>query len=319
MLLLTATATLAASCGGDSHSKCVPFTNFAFAGTSPNRQYRLAESTKPVPNTATAVLPSTEPCAGISDATTIVLWYSKYTLSVVCCCPLLLIVTRTLAGSCAGLLHTAAVGAIHTALVSASAPNLHLRLSLLTMLAPVTVTSVPPVSGPTDGYACDTESGAWSTNWMPWAVKSCPLLLTSNDTEPTGCFGGDTHSSTLELTKTAFTTAPAAAPKRHDRPVALRKFDPNSFTVVPPTLGPLLGENDKTVSAAWYVKPTLAVVKSTLLLLTCTSTFPVAWAGDMHTMAVSLMNVDTGTTVVPNLHRRLSDATNPVPRMVTAE
>jgi hypothetical protein len=131
--------------------------------------------------------------------------------------------------------------------VAAAEPNC--TVSPDAKLDPLTVTVVPPVLGPEVGVMPLTVGVGGGVvayvNWSAEVVALVPPPGTVTVTSTVPLPAGDTAVSELALV----TETPVAATDPNFTVSPEAKFDPDTVTVVPPVLGPLVGLMPLTVGA----------------------------------------------------------------------
>ena len=163
--------------------------------------------------------------------------------------------------TCGGDAHATTLASTNIAGTSVS-PNWHDRVADGENPVPVTVTSVPPSSGPVVGDTDSTRTGDAYANRAAAAdpiENSCPFNDTPTDTvaAPTSPYhAGASHNTAVGDSHTAGTSlarwlAPA---KRHINWPELRNSPPETVTCVPPAWGPDRGVTDDTAGRGRYVK-----------------------------------------------------------------
>ena len=226
--------------------------------------------------------------------------------------------------------------------VAAPPSNAHRSASLNAKLTPVTVRTVPPVTGPLPGDTARVAAGPWNSTVRPSAVKSTPLAVTSTVAAPTGRGGathvtveGDTHvagtwtvaaSRYREDVSTSADTRPATA-NEHARVGTLGNDVANRARTVtrkPPRSVPESGASDATAMDGSYRNDAPTGAQFTPPLMdSSTPANPGAWAGVTHlatsaspsSAAPSSTAAGTplGSGSPPNRHRVSPPGTNPVP------
>mmetsp|Transcript_8635 Transcript_8635/g.30637 ORF Transcript_8635/g.30637 Transcript_8635/m.30637 type:complete len:266 (+) Transcript_8635:158-955(+) len=155
-LLVTSTETSPAGCGGARQTMAKLFSYLAGTNSVSKRQRSVALCSKCRPQMRTGVSPAVVPFVGDRPSTSATAWYSNMTPASVKSTPLLLTSTDTKPGVCGVDSHSSSWSLIQRAGVGSFAPNLHLRFADDTKLRPVTVTCVPPPSGPLTGVTSVT-------------------------------------------------------------------------------------------------------------------------------------------------------------------
>ena len=143
---------------------------------------------------------------------------------------------------------------------SDDAPNEH--ANACASAEPLSVTTVPPSTGPDHG---DTPRSTTDTtsNCVPHAVYSRPLLLTSSDTTPPDADDAADdavvlHASADSLTYAAATSVPSM--RQRSAPNASADDEnplPSTVSGVPPSDAPLKGHTDDTDANGRYVNAAL--------------------------------------------------------------
>jgi hypothetical protein len=175
---------------------------------------------------------------------------------------------------------------------------------------PAIVTVVPPVTGPELGETLLTVGGAVKVK-APASVADCESgLVTVIPTVPE-LSAGVTASIRLELT--TVTVAAATLPNTTAAPPW--KPVPVIATVVPPLVGPEVGETLLTVGGTVKVKAVASVADCESGLVTMIPTVPALSAGVTALICVELLTVTEVATTLPNA--TVAPAWKPMPVIVT--
>jgi len=117
---------------------------------------------------------------------------------------------------------------------------------------PVTVTTVPPVSGPAEGEREATVTFGEKVKGEEVPEKSCPLTETVRGRVVGSSEGGETQVRRVVETKTAGEVAKEVTnPNPQVRVEEGTKFRPWTVIVVPPAVGPWEGYAAVTVTVEW--------------------------------------------------------------------
>lgn len=162
-------------------------------------------------------------------------------------------------------------------------------------LEPVIVTVVPPAIGPDAGETVEII-GAATYVYAPELVTSPPEPVTITLTIPEVPFAGVTTVIDVALELTI--EVPAVPPNVTE--VVPVKLVPEIVTVVPPEIGPNIGDNEVIVGASTKVKPPALVAFPPAPVIT-TSTAPAALAGVTTVTEVALTFVTVEPAVPPNV------------------
>ncbi|OEZ89316.1 hypothetical protein JAB6_01300 [Janthinobacterium sp. HH104] len=169
--------------------------------------------------------------------------------------------------------------------VAAVAPNVTAVAPL--RFAPVMVTLAPPAVGPKVGEIPLTTGAPTYVNWSAALVALVPptvVMRTSTVPVPAG--------AVAVICEALLTVKPVAAVAPKVTPVVLAKPVPVMMTVVPPVVGPAVGEMLLTTGAATYVNWSAALVALVPpVVVTRTSTVPALPAGAVAVICVALLTV----------------------------
>jgi hypothetical protein len=309
---------------GEVTVTAVVATDTTVAGSDPN--FTVAPVTNPVPVIVTVVPPVTGPVAGDTDVTVGVttVYVKSFPVPAVELGPPD-VVTTTFARpavTVAGV--TIVIDVADTSVTSPAGTAIPPTDTVAPVMnpVPVTVTGVPPVTGPVAGdnvVTVGTGAVYAKSFTVPDADDVPPDVVTITSTVPTTVVAGDTTVNCVGDTTVAATGARPS--KATVAPVT--NPVPLTVTVVPPEVGPVAGEIDVTVgTGAVYVKSSAAApcappgVDEPPDVVTVTATVPGSTvAGDTTVIDVG----DTTVTLVPGNSPNLTVApvTNPVPEIVT--
>mmetsp|Transcript_12642 Transcript_12642/g.32316 ORF Transcript_12642/g.32316 Transcript_12642/m.32316 type:complete len:211 (-) Transcript_12642:776-1408(-) len=165
-----------------SRLECVATT----ASASPNWQKspRPSGSAMRAPRTSTSVPPAAGPERGYAPcaATTS---YSKRAPSLVYCCSFSVTPTAATPAPCAGAMQCSSVVRTHAAATGVALKRHHTLPSCAERAEkplPVTLTNVPPPTGPRAGSSARSATGCTYSKCTPDELKSRPVVLTSSAT-----------------------------------------------------------------------------------------------------------------------------------------
>ena len=154
------------------------------------------------------------------------------------------------AGGCVGEGHATAPSLSHVAGTRwAAEPNSHTIASGAVNGPPVTVTTVPPRSGPDVGETSLISIGSLTKNCRLFVERSTPLVVTSTPWMPAD-IAGVTQVTCELVSKTAGTSA--SFPKRQASRGESTKPEPWTSTTVLPDTGPICGLTEARVTVGWY-------------------------------------------------------------------
>jgi hypothetical protein len=175
------------------------------------------------------------------------------------------------------------------------------------------VTVVPPAVGPPVGEMLVTVGAAKKVNWSALLVADVPPgVVTVTSTVP-AVWAGDVTVMVVPLPPTVKVVT-TVLPKL--TAVAPVKLLPVMVTLVPPAIGPPVGETPVTVGAAKNVNwSALLVADVPPTVVTVTSTVPAASAGVTAVIVVALTTVKLAADTLPNLTALAP--VKPVPVIVT--
>jgi hypothetical protein len=280
-----------------------------FAAVVPNTTADVG--VKPVPVIATTVLPASGPAAGLIDATVGTASYVNLSAADAVLTPFVVVTrTSTVPAVPEGAVHVMVDPFTTTTFVAGFAPNA--TVAPVTKFVPVIVTDVPPATGPAVGLTALTDGTGMNVNLSNADVGLVPPeLVTVTSTIPLDS-AGDLAEIDVGLVYT--TDVPATEPKLTVE--AAVNPVPVILTVVPPTVGPLVGLIKETVGVASYVNLSAATVPLVPpAVVTVISTVPALSAGDTAVIDVALLTVKLVAAVLPNVTPVA--AVKPVPVMVT--
>ena len=275
--------------------------------TSPNEHRRRWASRSPDPITVTVLPPAVGPELGTSPITCT----SADTKNPMCCwlksTPFELRSRTVLPGRCAAVRHSTMLDVRHPAGTAFDAPRRHTKLPSCSIPLPLTVTTVPPCSGP----------------WLGCTPTICISLVYKNCTSaPPGCSPStSSHACTAtpprasEAGACSFMSVLVSTATRSDRTSSEPNMQPltPSFsavpvisTVVPPSMLPELGQIADSSAGCTYMKLVLPLLASTppkpVVSRSATVHSPSAAAGEMHS-AVPLLTAMLATGgMCPKMH-----------------
>src|SRR5271166_1057540 len=218
-------------------------------------------------------------------------------------------VTWTEPAASAGELAVISVDETTETEVAGTPPNL--TVAPLTKLNPVTVTTVPPVTGPLIGLIPDTMGRLYEVNWSaPEVAEVPPGVVTVTSTVP-GVSGGELAVISVdETTENELGTPPK------ETVLAPARSVPVIVTEVPPVTGPAFGLTPVTTGTLYEVNwSALEVAEVPPGVVTVTSTVPADAAGELAVISVDETTETELAGTVPN--RTVDPVTKPVPVMVT--
>ena len=168
-----------------------------------------------------------------------------------CTPPLLAASTVVLPGCRAGITHTTMLDVFHVPCSVVVPPMRHTTPPVLTNPCPITVTEVPPASGPKLGSTRSTTPSRTYRNTCPSCVRSAPSLpVTSTATSPSAPAGA-MQLSKLELATSALVSSLMCGPNMQIMRPCSNPLPCTSMTAPPCTL-PMLGCTDSTLIASMY-------------------------------------------------------------------
>ena len=328
-VMVTGTAPTALA-GGATHTAVSAATNDAGAAAPPKLHASVSNGCNRCPGTVTTVPPTTDPAAGDGCPAVARPTYVKLPSRVGAekSTPLLDTATATARSPTVdgGVTHCTAAGDSQVAGTSVPAsppspPNRHTNSTDDSNSEPATVTVVPPVSAPTAGTTPVTRAGATYLNNADVDEKSWPFDDTCTDTVPSVAAGGVTQRISVSDTTSAGTwdapnkqAAPAPAPTAASAstPEAV-KPEPVSTSAVPPTDGPLAGENPVNLGAGMNVYATSLVTSWPLNVRATREVAGAPWRGEKHCTSLADTNrAGTSTASLPspavNRHSKLDVA-----------
>ena len=210
--------------------------------------------------------------------------------------------------------------------VAFTPPNTQLCFSLLSP-TPMTLTSVPPLTGPLDGISRSIRASSRYSYAGPIDAQPAPSpdpTCTLTRPTPSAAFGAYA-CRTVSLSTVA---SASPRPNRHTTrsPVPL-KPSPRTVTRSPPAGLPMLGSTDIARSTGTTRAARPAVVMLAPSRLSSTITFPGCIAGTRHTTALDDLHVAADELADPNRHtapwsfrnRSPSSVTNPPPAAAHAD
>ena len=152
------------------------------------------------------VAPCSGPVLGDTDRTSSSGWYSYCALVRKLSCAVLPTSTVVLPGRRAGITHVTMLDVFHVPRDALDTPTRHSRCPELTNPRPITVTEVPPASGPKLGSTRSATPSRTYRNTRPSLDRSAPSLpVTSSATSPSAPAGA-MQLSRLELVTSALTS-----------------------------------------------------------------------------------------------------------------
>ena len=195
-------------------------------------------------------------------------------------------------------------------------PNMQLCFSLLSP-APITLTSVPPFTGPLDGISRSIRASIRYSYTGPLDVLPAPSLNpTCTRTRPTPSTALGAYASRVVSLSAVVCALPR--PNRHTtRPPALLKPSPRTVTRSPPSGLPMLGSTETTRSSGTTRADCPAVATLVPSRLSSTITFPGCIAGTRHMTTLDDLHVATDELADPNRHTAPRSLRNRCPSSVT--
>ncbi|BBH18908.1 hypothetical protein Back11_02530 [Paenibacillus baekrokdamisoli] len=219
--------------------------------------------------------------------------------------PVVVTLTSTVPALPAGAVAVICVAEFTVKPVAAVAPNV--TAVAPDRFVPVNVTVVPPDVGPDVGEMLVIVGAAMNVYWSAADVADVPpvvVTLTSTVPEPAG--------AVAVICVAEFTVKPVAAVAPNVTAVAPDRFVPNNVTLVPPDIGPDVGEMPVIVGAAMNVYWSAAdVVDVPPVVVTLTSTVPEP-AGAVAVICVAEFTLKPVAAVAPNVTAVAPDRFVPV-------
>jgi hypothetical protein len=237
---------------GEVHRMEEDVTNVAGEGEREEPNMHVDEVPKSDPETVTVVPPEMVPAAGKTDETVARGTYVNVSEAPTKSSPSL--DTRRGMGDAdveKGDTHTTEVEDTKPATTSVL-PKRHVRESACSKLEPVTVTDVPPPTGPEEGKREETAATSVKVKGRAAEEYSAPFTDTSRETVEPAASAGDVHSTWVEEMYLA--EAEGVDPNLHLRSMESAKSKPDTSTLVPPVTGPTVGEREVGVAEGRYLK-----------------------------------------------------------------
>src|SRR5208283_1539080 len=307
--VVTVTSTVPAEPAGETAVMLVADTTVTLlAPVKPKST--VAPVTNPVPVIVTVVPPANGPAAGEMPVTVGTGSYVNWSDAEVALVPPGVVTVTSTVPVPAG--ETAVILVPDTTVTLLAPVKPKSTVAPVTNPVPVTVTVVPPATGPAAGEMPVTAGTGSYVNWSDAEVALIPPgVVTVTSTVPAEPAG---ETAVILVPDTTVTLLAPVKPKSTVAPVT--NPVPVTVTVVPPATGPAAGEMPVTAGTGSYVNSSagnVALVPPGVV--TVTSTVPAEPAGETAVMLVADTTVTLLAPVKPK--STVAPVTNPVPVIVT--